>query len=97
MRLLLVVCVVAVAGVAVAETRQAVPDRYFNTFSHTNPVFLRIREGDIVATKTLDSGGMDDHGQSRAMGGNPLTGPTSARCFAMASAMRFWCISARFG
>jgi acetamidase/formamidase len=75
MRLLLVVCVVAVAGVAVAETRQAVPDRYFNTFSHTNPVFLRIREGDIVATKTLDSGGMDDHGQSRAMGGNPLTGP----------------------
>ena len=65
----------ALAGAAFAETRQAVPEHYYNTFSHTNPVFLRIHEGDIVATKTLDSGGMDDHGQSRATGGNPLTGP----------------------
>ena len=39
---------------------QAVPERYYNTFSHTNPVFLRINPGDIVVTKTLDSGGMDE-------------------------------------
>ena len=75
MRLSIVVCFVAVAGIAIAETREAVPDRYYNTFSHTNPVFLRINQGDIVVTKTLDSGGMDDRGQSRATGGNPLTGP----------------------
>src|SRR5579872_3588129 len=75
MRLSLVVCWIAIAGGAVAETRTAVPDHYYNTFSHTNPVFLRIHQGDIVVTKTLDSGGMDDHGQLRATGGNPLTGP----------------------
>ena len=75
MRLSIAVCLVAVAGVASAETREAVPDRYYNTFSHTNPVFLRINQGDIVVTKTLDSGGTDDRGQLRATGGNPLTGP----------------------
>jgi acetamidase/formamidase len=75
MRLSIVVCFVAVAGTATAETREAVPDRYYNTFSHTNPVFLRINQGEIVITKTLDSGGMDYRGQARATGGNPLTGP----------------------
>jgi len=74
MRLSIVYCL-ALAGAAQAETRQAIPDHYFNTFSHTNPVFLRIHEGDIVVTKTVDSGGVDEHGQSRATGGNPLTGP----------------------
>src|SRR5881394_1367654 len=75
MRLPAVVCFVAIATAAVAETREAVAERYYNTFSHTNPVFLRINPGDIVVTKTLDSGGIDDRGQSRATGGNPLTGP----------------------
>jgi acetamidase/formamidase len=75
MRLPLVICFLAAAGLSNAETREAVADRYYNTFSHTNPVFLRINQGDIVITKTLDSGGMDDHGQLRATGGNPLTGP----------------------
>lgn len=75
MRLWLTVCFTAVVGVATAETREAIPDRYYNTFSHTNPVFLRIRQGEIVATKTLDSGGLDNRGQSKATGGNPLTGP----------------------
>ena len=71
----MLVWLVAVAGIAIAETRKAVPDRYYNTFSHTNPVFLRIKQGDIVVTKTLDSGGLDERGESRATGGNPLTGP----------------------
>ena len=71
----MLVWLVAVAGIAIAETRKAVPDRYYNTFSHTNPVFLRIKQGDIVVTKTVDSGGLDERGESRATGGNPLTGP----------------------
>src|SRR5947209_14270404 len=75
MRLSIVFCTLALGGIASGETRQAVPDRYYNTFSHTNAVFLRINQGDIVVTKTLDSGGMDDHGEPRATGGNPLTGP----------------------
>lgn len=75
MSLSIAVGYLAVAAAASAETRQAVPTRYYNTFSHTNPVFLRINPGDIVVTKTLDSGGMDDQGHSRASGGNPLTGP----------------------
>src|SRR6516225_1527056 len=66
------VCLAAVAGVASAETREAIPDRYYNTFSHANPIFLRINAGDIVATKTLDSGGMDDHGQLQATGGGAV-------------------------
>ena len=75
MRRSLAACFVAVVGIASAETREAVPDHYYNTFSHTNPVFLRINAGDIVVTKTVDSGGTDDRGQARATGGNPLTGP----------------------
>jgi amidase len=75
MRLSIVACFLAAAGIASPETREAIADRYYNTFSHTNAVFLRINPGDIVVTKTLDSGGIDDHGQMRATGGNPLTGP----------------------
>jgi acetamidase/formamidase len=75
MRLSIAVCFLAVAGLASAETHQVVPDRFYNTFSHTNPVFLRINQGDVVITKTLDSGGIDEHGEARASGGNPLTGP----------------------
>jgi hypothetical protein len=62
MRLSIVVCFVAVAGIATAEIREAIPYRYYNTFSHTNPVFLRINQGEIVITKILDSGGMDYRG-----------------------------------
>src|SRR5271157_3127600 len=66
----------ALALVALAaETRQAVPSRYYRTFSHTNPVFLRINPGDVVVTKTLDSGGQDYRGEHRGETGNPLTGP----------------------
>src|ERR1051326_5884631 len=75
MRLSIALFFVAVAVVAVAETREAIADRYYNTFSRTNQVFLRITPGDIVVTKTVDSGGVDDRGQARATGGNPLTGP----------------------
>ena len=35
-----------------AETIQLVPQTYYRTFSHTNPVLKRIRPGDVVITKT---------------------------------------------
>jgi acetamidase/formamidase len=74
MRFLIAFGLVCAVGVVDGETRKGIPDRYFNTFSHTNAVLLRISQGDVVITKTVDSGGMDDRGQSRATGGNPLTG-----------------------
>jgi amidase len=64
-----------VAASLFAETRQAVPDRYYRTFSHTNAVFLRINPGDVVVTKTLDSAGQNYKGDQSSEGGNPLTGP----------------------
>lgn len=58
-----------------AETIQLVPQTYYRTFSHTNPVLKRIRPGDVVITKTLDSGGQDYKGEHLSESGNPLTGP----------------------
>src|SRR5690349_15455832 len=64
------------AGVAAAQTQPAVPSTYYRTFSHTNPVFKKIRPGEVVSTQTLDSSGRDLHGEVRhADPGNPLTGP----------------------
>jgi acetamidase/formamidase len=58
-----------------AQSRPAVPDRYYRTFSHTNPVFLRIKPGDVIATKTLDSGGQNERNEQLSPPSNPLTGP----------------------
>ena len=58
-----------------AETIQANPTAFHHTFSHTNPVFKRIRPGDVVVTKTLDSEGLDEKGVQRTVPSNPLTGP----------------------
>ena len=58
-----------------AETHQLVPQTYYRTFSHTNAVMARIRSGDVVITKTLDSGGQDYKSEQRSEPGNPLTGP----------------------
>jgi amidase len=58
-----------------AEDRQVIAKEYSLTFSATHPVLVRIKPGDVVATKTLDSSGHDDHGEARAPRGNPLTGP----------------------
>ncbi|HZV38215.1 MAG TPA: hypothetical protein VFF96_05650, partial [Pseudoxanthomonas sp.] len=52
-----------------------VPDGYANEFSpHRAPV-LTIWPGDSVHTRTLDSGGVDEHGVTRALFGNPQNGP----------------------
>ncbi|HJR75281.1 MAG TPA: acetamidase/formamidase family protein [Luteimonas sp.] len=51
------------------------PDAYSNEFSpHRKPV-LTIWPKDTVHTTTLDSGGVDEHGKTRALFGNPQTGP----------------------
>lgn len=52
-----------------------VPTDYSNEFSqHRSPV-LTIWPGDTVKTTTLDSGGIDEKGDTKALFGNPQTGP----------------------
>ncbi|HXB69756.1 MAG TPA: acetamidase/formamidase family protein [Candidatus Acidoferrales bacterium] len=58
-----------------AETHQVAAQKYYHTFSHEHPVLQRIKTGDLVVTKTVDSGGKDEKGADRSEGGNPLTGP----------------------
>src|SRR4030081_1004555 len=58
-----------------AQSRPMIPDHYYRTFSHTNPVFQRIKPGDVVVTKTLDSGGQNERNEQLSPGSNPLTGP----------------------
>ena len=41
----------------------------------TAPRVLTIWPGDTVHTKTIDSGGVDEHGLTQALYGNPQTGP----------------------
>lgn len=51
------------------------PSDYANEFSpHRRPV-LTIWPGDRVHTTTVDSGGVDENGVTRALFGNPQTGP----------------------
>jgi acetamidase/formamidase len=62
--------------VLAAQAQPLVPATYYRTFSHTNPVFKRIRAGDVISTRTLDASGRDIAGQVRhPESGNPLTGP----------------------
>src|ERR1051326_7153478 len=58
-----------------AETYQVTAQKYYRTFSHDHPVLKRIKAGDLVVTKTVDSGGRDQNGVVRSEVGNPLTGP----------------------
>jgi acetamidase/formamidase len=48
---------------------------YSNTFSADRPPVLTIWPGDTVHTSTIDSGGIDGKGVTRALFGNPQTGP----------------------
>jgi amidase len=51
------------------------PTDYSNEFTpHRKPV-LTIWPGDTVETTTIDSGGVDERGVTRALFGNPQTGP----------------------
>jgi len=53
---------------------QVVAERYYRTFSRSHAVLAKIRPGDTVRTKTVDSGGQDDDGAHKSEPGNPLTG-----------------------
>src|SRR5260221_7309868 len=50
-------------------------ETYYRTFFHKHPVKQRIKPGEVVATKTLDSSGKDWNSQEVSDGPNPLTGP----------------------
>jgi len=51
------------------------PTDYSNTFNPHRPPVMTIWPGDTVHTKTIDSGGVDEHGVTTALFGNPQTGP----------------------
>lgn len=51
------------------------PTSFSNTFSAERPPVLTIWPGDTVRTTTIDSGGVDEKGVTRALFGNPQTGP----------------------
>jgi acetamidase/formamidase/predicted SnoaL-like aldol condensation-catalyzing enzyme len=51
------------------------PTSYSNQFSADVPAVLTIWPGDTIHTTTVDSGGVDEHGITRALFGNPQTGP----------------------
>ncbi|HEV3120627.1 MAG TPA: acetamidase/formamidase family protein [Isosphaeraceae bacterium] len=58
------------------ETHQVAATKYYRTFAGSHPVLARVRSGDTIQTKTLDSGGQDEMSvQRHPEPGNPLTGP----------------------
>ncbi len=73
--LLVALALATSAAVVDADTHRFVPERFFNTFSFAHPPVLRIKPGDRVVTKTIDAGGVDWDGKTRAPGPNPQTGP----------------------
>ncbi|MEO8430247.1 MAG: acetamidase/formamidase family protein [Acidobacteriota bacterium] len=51
------------------------PSEFHRVFSASIPPVLRIWPGDVVRTKTVDAGGVDEKMRTRVLGGNPQTGP----------------------
>jgi len=58
-----------------ARTLDYTPSDYSNTWDADRPPVLVVWPGDTIHTTTLDSGGVDEHGKTRALFGNPQTGP----------------------
>lgn len=58
-----------------ARTVEFRPKDYSNTFNADRPPVLTLWPGDSVHTTTIDSGGVDELGVTRALFGNPQTGP----------------------
>lgn len=50
------------------------PTRFYNSIGSHKPA-LTVGDGDTVVTETLDAHGFDRHGEKRADGPNPMTGP----------------------
>jgi acetamidase/formamidase len=51
------------------------PIKFYNRFSADIAPVLTIWPGDTIHTQTIDSGGVDEHGVTKALYGNPQTGP----------------------
>jgi amidase len=60
---------------AADEPRRIFAREYYHTFAHNNPVLERIKPGEIIFTRTIDSGGQDEKNEHRSQPSNPLTGP----------------------
>lgn len=56
-------------------TRRFEPQTFSNAFTADAAPALVIRSGETIATSTIDSGGLDHNGKTRALYGNPQTGP----------------------
>jgi amidase len=63
------------ATVGADEPMTVVATTYYRTFTHSHPVLKRIKPGEAVATKTIDSAGLDEKDDKRSEPSNPLTGP----------------------
>ncbi len=63
------------AAPASPRTLTYTPQGWSNTFDADRPPVLVIWPGDVVQTRTLDSGGVDAQGVTRALFGNPQNGP----------------------
>jgi len=57
------------------KVHKVIADKYYRTFSKDFPILKTINSGDIVITRTIDSGGQDIDGKHLSERGNPLTGP----------------------
>jgi amidase len=60
---------------ATPRTHQFTPTRFYRQFSGATEPALHINPSDTVQTKCVDAGGVDEKGEHRSLGGNPLTGP----------------------
>ena len=70
------VALVLLQAAAAGAVHNVVNETNYHTFSSEHPVLVRIRPGDVVVTKTVDSAGFDDQGvRHTKTHGNPLTGP----------------------
>lgn len=63
------------AATAAPRTHDFAPAKYYRQFSGATEPVLTISPGDTVRTKCVDAGGVDDKGEHKSHGGNPLTGP----------------------
>jgi acetamidase/formamidase len=63
------------ASLASDEPAPVIATTYYRTFSHAHPVLKRIKPGEVVTTKTVDSAGLDEKDVKRSEPFNPLTGP----------------------
>ena len=64
-----------VALATTGDTHDVVPSTYYRTFSRAHPVLERVKPGDSIVTRTLDSAGLDHKDVKRSEPFNPLTGP----------------------